>query len=240
MPKVEEVIQAIIQDEGIVIDPETLKERTEFLREYLQVFEELEPKDLFPSIEDTEKMIDDLVMKNRGSLTDKELDAQKQVMKKIFIEGKAPAEAMGIDAKATEMIYNEAGRLYNAGRYQDALGFFRVLDFLVPNVPKFLFGTAACYQMLKKNSEAAGWYLKCSFVDKLSPIPYYHMADCFLKLKNYGAALAALRMVLQKAKGDSKFDKICGKCKLMMEDAKKRLNEMPPEGVKKEAGTGEG
>ncbi|CRX37761.1 SycD/LcrH family type III secretion system chaperone [Estrella lausannensis] len=236
MAKVEEIIQVIIQDAGITIDPETLKERTEFLREYLQVFEDAEPKDLFPSIAETEKMIDDLVTKNGGNLSAKEIEEQKKVMKKIFIDGKAPAEAMGIDAKTTEMIYSEAGRLYNAGRYQDALGFFRVLDLIMPNVPKFMFGIAACYQMLKKNSEAAGWYIKCSYFDKESPIPYYHMSDCFLKLKNYGAALAALRMVLQRAKGDPKFEKICGKCKLMMEDAKKRLNETPPEGAKKEAG----
>lgn len=236
MAKVEDVIQAIIEDAQITIDPETLKERTEFLREYLKVFEEAEAKDLFPSIADTEKKIDEIVEKNRGTLSDKELEAQKQVLKKIYIEGKAPAEAMGIDGKTAEAIYQEGGRLYNAGRFKDSLGFFRVLDLLMPNVPKFMFGIAASYQMLKRDQEAAGWYIKCAYVDKTSPIPYYHMADCFLKLKNYGAAIAALRSVILRAKGDPKFEKICGKCKLMMEDAKKRLNETPPEGVKKEAG----
>lgn len=229
MGKVEEIIQAVIKDEGIQISPEDLKERTEFLRHYLKVFEELEPKDYFPSIEHTKEMIAKLVEKNRGSLTDTEVAEQKKVLEKIYLEGKAPADAMGIKKESAEAIYNEGARLYNSGKYQDALGFFRLVDFILPNVPQYTFSTAACYQMLGKNKEAVGWFLKCAYFDKASPIPYYHMADCFLKMKDYGGAMGALSSVLKRAGNDPKFEKICGKSKLMLEDAKKHFSENLPE-----------
>ena len=228
MGKVEEIIQAVIEEEGIQISPEDLKERTEFLRNYLKVFEELEPKDYFPSIEQIKETIAKLVEKNKGTLSDKEQADQRKMLEHILIEGKVPADAMGINKDTIEMIYNEGGRLYNNGKYQDALGFFRLIDLVLPNIPKFAFAIGACYQMLGKNRESIAWYLKCAYFDKESPIPYYHMADCLFKLKNYGAALGALASVLQRAGDDPKYEKICGKTKLMMEDAKKRMNENPP------------
>lgn len=228
MGKVEEIIDAVIKDQGIKISPEDLKERTEVLREYLKVFDEAEPKDYFPSIEKTKEMINELVDKNKGSLTEKQIAMQKKALEEIYIEGKVPAEAMGISPQMTEIIYAEAERLYNVGKYQDALGIFRLLEVLIPNVPEFTFGIAACYHMLNKNDEAIAWYLKSAYYDKASPIPYYHMADCLLKIKNYGGALGVLSSVLQRAGNDPKYEKICGKVKLMMEDAKNKMVEKPP------------
>jgi len=227
MGRVDDIVKAIMETEKIELPPEEVKERTEFLRAFIGVLDLNDPKDFLPSKEKIQELINETVEKNKATQSDEDIAKQKKMMEQVFIEGKTPADALGLKPDAIEFIYNEAGRCYNSGQYKDALALFTLADSMVPGVPKQLFGLAACYQMMNRHDDAIRAYLKCAYYDRESPLPYFHMSDCFMKMKNYEGVLGALTCVLERAGTDPRYNKIVGKTKLMIEDAKKKLKENP-------------
>ncbi|QLH36287.1 MAG: SycD/LcrH family type III secretion system chaperone [Parachlamydiaceae bacterium] len=110
-----------------------------------------------------------------------------------------PKDIFNLTTQQVEGVYARAYNFYQVGRYSEAAQIFRVLMMLNGSETKYVLGLAACFQMLKEYKDAADIYTFCTLIDPQNPIPYYHMSDCFMNLKDIPSAKVALKMAIQKA-----------------------------------------
>lgn len=145
-----------------------------------------------------------------------------ELAEKIFKKGMLPKDAMGINNNILEGIYAQAYRLYNTGKYTEAIHLFRMLILINSTEPKFVLGLAASLHMLKEYQNAIQTYTMCSMLDPHSPIPYYHSSDCFMQLKDYISAMICLEMAIQKAGDKPEYTKLKERAILSLESLKKQ------------------
>lgn len=136
--------------------------------------------------------------KHGSQLSPQERKSYEDVLLKIFRDGMTPKDAMGVSTETMEAFYGYAYRLYESGNYADAQRIFQYLINLNAGDSKYSLGLGACFHMQGKYQAAIEAYMLCAFFDPESPIPYYHIADCYIKMNNpYGALIAlndAIRM----------------------------------------------
>ncbi|MDP1879844.1 MAG: tetratricopeptide repeat protein, partial [Parachlamydiaceae bacterium] len=94
-----------------------------------------------------------------------------KLTKTMFIEGKTPQAALEINAEILENMYAQAYRLYNTGKYKEAIHLFRMLIMMNSMEPKYALGLAACFHMLKEFKDAVQTYMLCLILDPNNPIP---------------------------------------------------------------------
>lgn len=148
--------------------------------------------------------------------------AYSDIMTKMFKEGVPPKDAMGVNNNAVESIYAQAYRLYNTGKYVEAVHLFRVLIMLNVMEPKYTLGLAACFHMLKEYKNAIQTYTMCSALDPTTPIPYYHSSDCFIQMKDYLSGMLCLQMAIDIANGKPEYAKIKERAMMSLESLKQQ------------------
>lgn len=152
-------------------------------------------------------------------------DGQNALIKQLLEKGIKPKDIIGLNDTMVEGIYGQAYRLYNSGKYKDAIHLFRLLIMLNSTDPKYTMGLAACYHMMKDYDNAVAAYTMCSVIDPLSPIPHYHVSDCYLKLDDKRSALISLELALQRVGEKPEFatikDRISRSIETLTEEIKK-------------------
>lgn len=136
------------------------------------------------------------------------------------------AADLGIDEASLNTAYTLGYASYSAGRYAEARDFFALLVFWDPNDPNFHFGLAASHHMLKNYQFAIEQYLACIASDIDNPIPWFHMADCYIQLENWKMALVNLKAVLIRTEGKEEFAEIRKKVKLLKAVAIRKIEEL--------------
>lgn len=158
----------------------------------------------------------------------KELESSlKELTDKMFKQGIPPKEAMGISNQVLEGIYAQAYRLYNTGKYTEAVHLFRLLLMLDPTEFKYMLGLAACFHMLKEYKNAIQAYTMCAILDPQSPIPHYHSADCFIQMKDFLSAMLCLELTLKRAAEKPEYAKIKERAQMSLESIKKQQQSAP-------------
>lgn len=127
---------------------------------------------------------------------------------KMLKEGLSPKDALEVNPQMLENVYAQAYRLYNTGKYEEAVHLFRILVMLNAMEPKYLLGLAASFHLLKDYQNAIHSYTLCSTLDPQSPLPYYHSADCFLQMKDSLSAMICLEMAIKQAGDQSEYAKL--------------------------------
>ncbi len=153
-----------------------------------------------------------------------ELDAAlKEYGQKIIKSGGVLKGALNLSDEQVERLYAEGYRLYNSGKYLEATHIFRTL-ILVNNMEiKYSLGLAACFHMLGEYENAIQIYGACITLDPLSPVPHYHMADCYMQTKQNLAALLSLEMVVAKSTNFPSYQVIKERAALAIESLKEQL-----------------
>lgn len=105
----------------------------------------------------------------------------------------------GISDEKEESVYGQAYLLYNTGRYKEATEVFRVLITINATEPKYMMGLAACFHMMKDYDSAVASYMICTFLDPFSPIPHFHLSDCYIQLEDKLSAIASLEAAIKRA-----------------------------------------
>jgi len=146
-----------------------------------------------------------------------------KLLENIFDKGMLPKDALGIQDNDTEALYAQAYQMYNMGKYQDARAVFASLTLIDQLDPRFLFGHAACSHMLEEYQSAADVYMQQAVISPEDPIPYYHAADCYLKLKDPFSATVALKLVVKRSGDDPKFATIKERSEMTVKNLEKEL-----------------
>jgi type III secretion system low calcium response chaperone LcrH/SycD len=105
----------------------------------------------------------------------------------------------GVTDEKEEAIYGQAYLLYNTGRYKEAAEIFRVLITVNSTEPKYMMGLAACLHMMKEYEAAMCSYTMCTFVDPESPVPHFHLSDCYLQLGDEISAANSLKAAIKRS-----------------------------------------
>lgn len=113
---------------------------------------------------------------------------------KFFASGGTFKDMKGLDDKTMKAVYAVAYRLYENGKYEDALKSFQFLGFMDHYEPKYFMGLAACQQMLKQYDKAVESYGYAGILTGLNdPSPALHAAECHLAMGNLEDAASGFR-----------------------------------------------
>lgn len=74
-------------------------------------------------------------------------------------------------------------KLYENGKYKEAVDVFRVLTVLDKEQKKHWLGLGASYQQLKDYDRALQSYAYAALLDERDPFVHFHAAECFLSQK---------------------------------------------------------
>lgn len=148
-----------------------------------------------------------------------------KIEREMAQRAKTPQEMWGLTDPMVEGIYAQAYRLYNTGKYKDASQLFRLLVMLNPTESKFILGLGACFHLLKEYKSAVETYGVCAAVDPDNPVPFYHLSDCFIQMKDPSSALISLEMAVKRAGDKAEFSTLKDRALLTMESLKKEIKE---------------
>jgi type III secretion system low calcium response chaperone LcrH/SycD len=146
---------------------------------------------------------------------------------KIFRQGIAPKDAIGVSSQFLEGVYAQAYRLYNTGKYTEASHLFRMLILMDPTEAKYVLGLAACFHMLKEYKNAVQTYTMYGILDPTTPLPHYHSSDCFIQMKDYPSAFVCLKMAIKYAGDRPEYAKLKERAQLSLESIKEQINSEP-------------
>jgi type III secretion system low calcium response chaperone LcrH/SycD len=165
-----------------------------------------------------------------GSQSDLKLldSSMKELTDKLIRQGLPLKDGLGISNQVLEGMYAQGYRLYNTGKYVEAIHLFRMLILFDPNEAKYLLGLAACFHMLKEYRSAIQTYTMCSMIDPHNPIPFYHSSDCFIQTKDFVSAAVCLEMAIEKAT-KPEYAKLKERALLSLESIKKQLQPISEE-----------
>lgn len=153
-------------------------------------------------MENSREQIRDIINKLTPNLSEKDKLKQEELLHEVFDEGKLLKDALNVSDQTIEYLYSQAYRLYNIGKFKEASRYFHILYLFNGLDPRFSMGIAASHHMQKEYQRAVEWYMVCAALDERSPLPYYHISDCFLKLNEKLSALVILKMLQERLKGN--------------------------------------
>lgn len=159
-----------------------------------------------------EEVVDEIV----ASLPQDEREIQKKVLMSASEEGSSIASTLNISPDVMEFLYGEAYRLYMIRKYDDAMKFFKLLYLFMPLDTRFSLGLASCFHSKKDYEKATAWYMTVSMLDQETPLPFYYLSDCFLKIGEPSMAAGALKIALERAGDNPEFSQLKERMKRMV------------------------
>lgn len=146
-----------------------------------------------------------------------------EITKDVMQTGNIPKETFGFDQAKMDLLYGQAYRLYQNGRYQEAIQMFRLLAVLGAKEPKYSLGLAACFHMLKEYDNANQFYTFAAVLDPNDPIPYFHSSDCYIQMNNTAGAIFCLEMAIKRAGNRPEYQILKDRATLTVNGLKKDL-----------------
>lgn len=138
-------------------------------------------------------------------------------------KGAMPKDVLGIKPETIEYFYAQAYRMYNQGKYKEALYLFQMLVVMDATRPRHILGSAACLHRMGKYEAAAKLYTMASPLDPANPLPYFHAADCFIKLGVHILAEYNLKKCLEACGENPQFALIKDRATLMLQASQEAL-----------------
>lgn len=180
----------------------------------------------------------------------KGIPSQKQkyidLLHSVIEKGLPTANDLNVTPAVIEQLYELAYNSYNTGHYSDACSIFSWLVLLEPKNHTYLFGFASSYHMMKDYLQAIQLYMASFYLDPTNPIPFYHMADCFIKLNAPANAAVALGLVSLFSEGNPMYFTLKERAELIrnqiednLEKTTKKNGELQPKKGKKTPKKGE-
>lgn len=148
----------------------------------------------------TEEMIHETVQKVAAKNKPEERAKMEKALHDILENGVNPKEAFGISQESVNELYDMACQHYNSGKYKNAFLICTHLTLMDPQVFNYRFGQAAALHKEKQFVEAIDAYVIAMTLDPMNPLPFYHISDCCLALKDPFRALYYIDMSLAQAK----------------------------------------
>lgn len=145
----------------------------------------------------------------------------KDAISRATRKGASPKDALGLTDAMVEGVYGQAYRLYNTGKYKEAIQIFRLLVMINSTEPKYAMGLAACFHMAKDYKTAVNAYAIVQVIDPDNPISFYHASDCFIQMGDPASALISLDMAIERAGEKPEFKTLKDRAALTADSLRK-------------------
>jgi type III secretion system low calcium response chaperone LcrH/SycD len=145
--------------------------------------------------------------------------------------GSLPKDTLGMSDQMVEGIYGQAYRLYNSGKYREAVQLFRLLIMLNATESKYTLGLAASFHMLKDYRHAVETYTLCAILDTESPVPHYHAADCFIQMGDLHSAIVTLDVAIKRAASKPQYQVLKDRSLMTLESLKKEIGQRQKQAI---------
>jgi len=152
-------------------------------------------------------------------------EAIDQLTTDLYDKKMLPKDAMGLSDEMIEGMYSFGYRLYNTGKYEQAVQLFRLLVMFDPSQPKYSMGLGACFHMMKDYENATTTYVLCSIIDGENPLPHYHASDCYVHLNQPENAIIALDISIDRCGERPEYRLIKERAQLSRDALKEQLKE---------------
>lgn len=163
-----------------------------------------------------EEIVDEAVMEMSPHGSENDRKECASLLINTLAEGRMPsAEEFGFTPPMLSDLYAYSYRLFNAGKYEEASILFALLGLIAPENPDYIFALGACNQKLKQYSRALNHYMAAFYLNPKNPLPFFHIADCYMQMKKPGHAIFSLGMVIAQAGNDQKYAVIKQKAQMM-------------------------
>jgi type III secretion system low calcium response chaperone LcrH/SycD len=129
----------------------------------------------------------------------------EETFAKMKVDRMLLKDALGFSPELMEATYQRGYKLFQNGKYQEALKIFNILRQLDITDKRYSFAIAACYHYTQQYLDAAANYLIYQYMDPLNPVPAFHLYDCYLKANYPLSALYAIQEALVLASSDPKY-----------------------------------
>ncbi|NRP75956.1 Chaperone protein SicA [Ensifer psoraleae] len=126
------------------------------------------------------------------------------------------AAVIGISDDELEAVYALGHRFYSAGKYCEALSFFRFLCMHRYIDARFWFGFGAASQMLGDSANAVRAYGLAALLSDEDPQIPLQAAKCLIKLDQPAAAVSALESVVALSGGKPEHQAFAQRASLML------------------------
>ncbi len=157
-----------------------------------------------------------------GSITNESLAALQVAVEDIMKGETSLADVLGLSDEQFEALYSVAFNTYNAGKYEDAAGFFGILMSIQPFDVRLYMGFAASLHMLKNYENAALFYQWACGIDREDPTPMFHSAECYMAMQDIPATKSALTYTLKRIEASQKdYSSIRNKAEVMLANLQK-------------------
>ncbi|MEC7839976.1 MAG: SycD/LcrH family type III secretion system chaperone [Chlamydiota bacterium] len=222
--EVKEIVDKVMDEYGPTFDEEEAKTIKTFLLAYAEDIINYTDENM-PTDEDVKKQIDQTLDEHFSDESVEEKAKRKEFLEKIYLEGKTYAEAMGLDSNHLDALFSMGYNNYNAGKYQEAQMYFCYLTLLNNRDPRYFFSAGAAFQMQKDYSNAIAFYSQCTRLDWMNPMPWFHLADCYIKTEDFPNALMALKGVINRTKNDGMYAKINERAHILYNQTLEKFSE---------------
>lgn len=176
-----------------------------------------------------QEYMDEAITKVEPNATAEEKAKFKEIIARVVNENAPLGELMGVTPQIKDIIYSQAVRLFKTGQYKQASVAFALLSSLDPENPIYTFGYAATHHMLKNFADAILAYKTAFYLDINNPMALFHIADCYVKLKELQPAIFYFELGKVRAGDDPKFSAIVTNSELiqakLIEDLKKEIQQ---------------
>lgn len=159
-------------------------------------------------------------------LKENKSETMKAAIEKAARKGTSPKDALGLTDAMVEGVYGQAYRLYNTGKYKEAIQIFRLLLMINSTEPKYAMGLAACFHMMKDYQSAVNTYSVVGVIDPQNPISFYHASDCFIQMGDPLSALVSLEMAIKRAGEKPEYKTLKDRAALTAESLKKEVEKI--------------
>ncbi|MDA8773680.1 SycD/LcrH family type III secretion system chaperone [Chlamydiia bacterium] len=149
----------------------------------------------------SEKNITDLSNTVFGDKTsrDEEVLSYQKLIRSHIKDGVPYQYLLEIEDDEMEVFYFLAHTRFNEGSYAQSFHLFRMLVNLNPLIEKYHYGMACSLHKQKEYKRAITSYAMAAVfsTETYNPLPHYHSADCYIKLKTYPEAAVMLNVAEQ-------------------------------------------
>jgi type III secretion system low calcium response chaperone LcrH/SycD len=154
--------------------------------------------------------------------------AQKKMIEEAIVQlytedNKMPKDVQGYTPKMMETIYNYGYRLFQSGKYRQALDFFKFLFRKDFSSYRYCFQIAACYHYLKDYNNACAYYRIAGDLAPHHPVPHFHLADCWIHLGLPRSALLAFKEAIRLTGNTPQYKKLKERAILEYDNLEKEL-----------------
>jgi tetratricopeptide (TPR) repeat protein len=147
--------------------------------------------------------IKEMVEMDKGNFTPEELKMQEEALKEIYVNGKTPAKACGIDNDYLTLAYRYGYSLYQKNKFREAWQVFEWLKIMNPCQIEYRTANLHCLLQLKNWTLAINELMMLAFLNGEDPYPFAKMAECLIELNDLASALIIIEMAIDRA-GDKK------------------------------------